>query len=178
MAAKRAAQDTDLAAIPEEVPQCLTIFNTIIQLHYAQLFDSHCGVSSIGRQLFNTTPHLSRSIAWTKDLTRKIVALLDQFLFGHYPSNQYLFRFNIRADLGCCWYDAPFDDRNHLLFHCPRFESIQRKFQCALVDYRTKDVFVWFWASLSGPGRQFLALFFQTANSAMANARVCDDVTY
>ena len=140
-------------------------------------FDAQWATSSTGRQLFDTTPRLSHSIAWTNDLTRKDVALVAQFLSGHYPSNQYLFRFHVRDDPSCCWCDAPLDDRDHRLFWCPRFEFIRQKLQSELAEHHTEGLVGWSWEFLSGQGRQFLVRFLRVVNKAMANNIVYDNGT-
>ena len=143
MATKHVAQGIDMATTSEELPQRLTTLNSVIHRHYATRLDVKWDLSSTGRQIFDTTPHLSRSMTFTKDLTRKYVPLVAQFLSGHYSSNQYLFRFHIRDDprrFGC---DAPFHDPFHRFFHCPPLEFIPQKLKCELLQHRTEVVIGW-----------------------------------
>ena len=143
MATKHVAQGIDMAATSEELPQRLITLNSVMHRHYATRFDAHWDLSSTGIQIFNTTPHLSRSMTCTKDLTRKYVPLVAQFLSGHYSSNQYLFRFHIRDDPRRFWCDAPFHDPFHRFFHCPPLEFIPQKLKCELLQHRTEVVIGW-----------------------------------
>lgn len=56
MAANHVAQGIGLTAISEELLQRQTTLNSVIYRHYAQRFDAQWALSSIVRQLFDTTP--------------------------------------------------------------------------------------------------------------------------
>ena len=103
-------------------------------------------------------PHFTRSLSWTKGLHRREVALVAQFLTGHYATNAYLFRFGSRADPSCDWCEAVVDDRNHRLFSCPHFAFIRQQLASEVIA-ASDGAQDWTWEFLLGPGRRYLARF-------------------
>ena len=62
---------------------------------------------------------------WTRYLpSRCAVALIGQFLIGHYPTHAYLARFRLATSPLCYVCGCP-DSRAHLLLECARFSHIR-----------------------------------------------------
>jgi ribonuclease HI len=147
------------------VPHSYTALKTSIRLHYVSRLETLWRTSTHGRQLYEVMPRFSRSLSWTKDLSRRDVSLVAQFLTGHYPTNQYLHRFHLIDDPQCTWCHSPIDDRTHRLFHCPRFAFL-RQHLTSEIRYLTRGQGDWNWAYLSGSGRSFLARFLRVVRRA------------
>ena len=157
-AAKQAALHGALTFGYEPVPHCRTALRRAIRQHYASRFDLQWADAATGRDLFSVMPHFTRSLSWTEGLHRREVALVAQFLTGHYATNAYLFRFGSRAAPSCDWCEAAVDDRDHRLFSCPRFAFIRQQLASEVLAAfdGAQD---WTWEFLLGPGRRYLARF-------------------
>ena len=123
-AAKAAAQDTSGGTRLASVPTCRSCLRTTIHRHYVARLETQWHLADTGCDLHDVMPTFSRCLRWTADLSRRQVALTAQFLTGHYATNAYLYRFGSRIDPSCGWCSAPVDDREHRIFHCPRFASL------------------------------------------------------
>lgn len=111
-------------------------------------------------------PSLAPSLSWTDDLSRREVALVAQFLTGHYATNAYLFVFGSREDPHCDWCEVAVDDRHHRLFSCPRFSFVRQRLT-AMVETDSRDAQGWTRAFLTGPGRRYLARFLLSVQIAV-----------
>ena len=140
------------------VPYSYETLKTSIRHHFISNLEASWHTSIHGRQLYDVMPRFSRSLSWTKDLPRRDVSLVAQFLTGHYPTNQYLHRFHLIDNPQCTWCHSPIDDKNHRLFHCPRFAFLRQQLTSE-IRYLTHEHGDWNWAYLSGLGRHFLARF-------------------
>ncbi len=116
------------------VPHSHTALRSLIRRHYVSRLEALWSTSPKGRQLYTIMPQFTRSLSWTRDLSRREVSMVAQFLTGHYPTNQYLHRFHHIDDSHCTWCHSPIDDRNHRLFHCPRFDFLRQQLTSEIRD--------------------------------------------
>ena len=166
-AAKAAAQDTSGGTFLVSVPTCRSSLRTALRRHYVTRLETQWHLADRGRDLHEVMPRFSRCLRWTAGLSRRQVALTAQFLTGHYATNDYLFRFGSRTDPCCGWCSAPVDDREHRLFHCPRFASLRLRLSMEMEMASTPDYpQQWTWSFLVGPGRRFLARFLDPVHGA------------
>ena len=156
-AAKAAAIGTSFDAL-RDVPICATALRSEIRMHYVARSDIQWGLASTGRVLHEVLPRLSRDLTWTQDMSRKDVALTAQFLSGHYATQAYLRRFGHPVDGSCQWCDDLLDDREHRIFHCPRFELYRQQLR-GEIEADTRGTATWEWDFLMGPGRRYLSRF-------------------
>ena len=125
-AAKAAARGAStLGSI--EAPLCKTSLKTQLTTHYLARATTQWCLSDTGRGLYMVMPRFTRGVQWTQGLSRPEVALLAQFLSGHYVTQAYLQRFGHPVSGACRWCEAPLDDRAHRLFDCPRFAYIRQQ---------------------------------------------------
>ena len=164
-AAKQAALHGTLTSGFEPVPFCRNALRMAIRRHFASRFDAQWAHADTGRDLFSVMPHFTGFIAWTEGLHRREVALVAQFLTGHYATNAYLYRFCSRADPSCDWCEASVDDRAHRLFSCPRFAYIRQQLTTEVIT-ASGGTQGWTWEYLCGPGRHYLARFLRCVRVA------------
>ena len=162
-AAKAAAAGTSFDSL-QDVPVSAAILRSQIKAHYATRSDIQWGLSDTGRDLHDVMPRLPQDLRWTHDLSRKDVALTAQFLSGHYATQAYLRRFGHPIDGSCRWCDGPLDDREHRLFHCPRFEFFRQQLRTE-IEIDTGGAQTWEWDFLTGPGRRYLSRFLRFVHS-------------
>ena len=89
-----------------------------------------------------------------------------QFLSGHYATQAYLRRFGHPVDGSCRWCDGPLDDREHRLFHCPRFEFLRQQLRIE-IEADTHGTQTWEWDFLTGLGRRYLSRFLRVVHSVV-----------
>ena len=162
-AAKAAVAGTSFDTL-QDVPVSATILRSQIRAHYATRSDIQWGLSDTGRDLHDVMPRLPQDLRWTHDLSRKDAALTAQFLSGHYATQAYLRRFGHPIDGSCRWCDGPLDDREHRLFHCPRFEFFRQQLRTE-IEADTGGAQTWEWDFLTGPGRRYLSRFLRVVHS-------------
>ena len=115
-----------------EVPLCKAALKMQIAGHYLAQATTQWHLSETGRDLHSLMPCFARDVQWTRGLSRPEVALLAQFLSGHYVTGAYLRRFGHPISGACRWCAAPTDDRAHRLFDCPRFDYIRQQLQAEI----------------------------------------------
>ena len=162
-AAKAAAVGTSFDTL-QDVPVSATILRSKVKVHYATRTDTQWGLSDTGRDLHEVMPRLAQDLMWTHDLSRKDAALTAQFLSGHYATQAYLRRFGHPVDGSCRWCDGPLDDREHRLFHCPRFEFLRQQLRTE-IEADTHGSQTWEWDFLTGLGRRYLSRFLRVVHS-------------
>ena len=162
-AAKAAAAGTAFDTL-QDVPMSAAILRSQIRAHYAARTDTQWGLSDAGRDLHDVMPRLPQDLVWTHDLNRKDVALTTQFLSGHYATQAYLRRFGHPVDGSCRWCADPLDDREHRLFHCPRFEFLRQQLRSE-IEADTGGTQTWEWDFLTGLGRRYLSRFLRVVHS-------------
>lgn len=150
-------QDTDI------LPLCPAALRAIIRRIYRDHASVQWDVSNLGRDLHAIEPKAMCTTQWTRSLTRREVALVAQFLTGHYATNMYLLRFGHETDGSCDWCDALTDDRHHRLLECPFYESARQHLTSRIQD-ESRGAHGWTWDYLTGPGRRFLARFLQAVD--------------
>ena len=160
-AAQTAALDPWPPLDLEAVPTCRTALRGLLRQTFVQRLDRQWALCDRGRDLFDIMPTFSTDLSWTDDLSRCEVALVAQFLMGHYATNAYLCRFGSRSDPRCDWCEAAMDDRQHRLFSCPRFTLIRQRLS-AVLEADSREGFTWTWTFLTGPGRRYLAHFLRS----------------
>ena len=156
-----AGQATRVAALTSDsvrIPLSRAVLQSIIRHHFISHMTSRWRLSDKGRELFQCVSSFSPSLCWTSSLDRREVALVAQFLCGHYPTNQYLHRFGLCDDISCPWCHAPMDDRSHRLLHCPRFESF-RQLLSSQIYHDSDGRCGWSWDYLVHADRPYLARF-------------------
>ena len=163
-AAKAAAQDRASAA-GCEVPLCKAALKTQIAGHYLAQATTQWHLSETGRDLHSLMPCFARDVQWTRGLSRPEVALLAQFLSGHYVTGTYLRRFGHPVSGACRWCAAPIDDRAHRLFDCPRFDLIRQQLQAEIRD-DTQHHAAWTWEFLATRGLRYLLRFLRAVQRA------------
>ena len=165
-AAKAAALSDSFDVVVEPVPVCRTALRSLVHRWLVGHVDRQWALCDRDRDLFSVMPSFAPSLSWTDDLSRREVALVAQFLTGHYASNAYLFQFGSREDPHCDWCEAAIDDRRHRLFSCPRFSFVRQRLT-ALVESDSRGAQSWTWAFLTGPGRCYLARFLLSVQIAV-----------
>lgn len=168
-AAKRAAQGLDIVPHISGVPTCRTSVRSGIRRHYLERANTLWAHSTTGRALYSLVPRYSTSLQWTQGLSRREVALVAQFLTGHYASASYLRRFGHPFAGSCPWCRAPIDDRDHRLFHCPRFQFVRQQLTAEIEELHGGEA-SWTWAFLAHHGRKFLARFLRAVQGAVMPA--------
>ena len=168
-AAKRAAQGQDVVPLLSGVPTCRTSIRSRLRHHYLERANTLWAHSSTGRALYSLVPQYSTSLQWTRDLSRKEVALVAQFLTDHYASASYLRRFGHPFTGSCPWCPAPVDDRDHRLFHCPRFRYVRQQLTAEIEEMSSGEK-GWTWDFLAHEGRRYLARFLRTVQGAIMPA--------
>ena len=163
-AAKAAAMGTSFDAL-RDIPLCATVLRSEITAHYVARAETQWDLSTQGRDLHEVMPQFARDLQWTSDMSRKDVALVAQFISGHYATQTYLQRFGHPVDGSCRWCDASLDDRSHRLFECPRFEFLRQRLQ-GEISADTQDLQSWTWEFLTGRGRDYLARFLRAVQGA------------
>ena len=151
------------------VPSCRTHLKTAIWTYFEAKASRQWRCSSAGGDLHLTLPQFSRDLRWTKELSRLDVALVSQFVSGHYPTAVYLQCFGLLATTACQWCQVPVDDRAHRLFDCPRFTVVRQQLS-SLVDADTHGRHGWMWGCLLGPGRRYLARFLWSVRAASSSS--------
>ena len=163
-AAKAAAHDRASMAMCE-VPLCKAALKTQIAGHYLAQATTQWHLSETGRDLHSLMPCFARDVQWTRGLSRPEVALLAQFLSGHYVTGAYLRRFGHPVSGACRWCAAPTDDRAHRLFDCPRFAYIRQQLQ-AEIHSDTQQNAAWTWEFLATGGLRYLLRFLRAVQRA------------
>ena len=161
-AAKAAAAGTSFDSL-RDIPVCAAALQSEIRAHYATRADTQWGLSDVGRDLHEVMPRFSRDLRWTHDMSRKDAALTAQFLSGHYATQTYLRRFGHPVDGSCRWCEDPLDDREHRLFHCPRFEFFRQQLRGEIED-DTCGTQTWEWDFLTGSGLRYLVRFLRVVH--------------
>lgn len=164
-AAKDAAQRRHSEAALPSIPACRSLLRMAIRRHYISRLEAQWHVANTGRDLHTIMPRFSRCLRWTSSLSRRQIALIAQFLTGHYATNEYLCRFGSRTDSSCDWCSALLDDRSHRLLHCPRFDRLRQRLTME-VEASSQGMHSWTWDYLVGPGRHFLARFLDPVRDA------------
>ena len=95
----------------EAVPTYRTALRGLLHQIFVQRLDHQWALYDHGRNLFDIMPTFSLDLSWTEDLSWCEVALVAQFLTGHYATNAYLCRCGSRSDPRCNWCEAAMDDR-------------------------------------------------------------------
>ena len=168
-AAKRAAQGQDVVPLLSGVPTCRTSIRSRLRQHYLEGANTLWAHSSTGRALYSLVPQYSTSLQWTRDLSRREVALVAQFLTGHYAFASYLRRFGHPFTGSCPWCSAPVDDRDHRLFNCPRFRYVRQQLTAEIEEMSSGEQ-GWTWDFLAHEGRRYLARFLRAVQGALMPA--------
>ena len=158
-AAKAAAQDQAYVDVCE-VPLCKAALKTQIVGHYLAQATTQWHLSEIGQDPYSLMPCFAYDVQWTRGLSRPEVALLAQFLSGHYVTGAYLRHFGHPVYGAYHWCAAPTDDRAHRLFNCPWFDHIWLQLQAKIHD-DTQHHAAWTWEFLATGGLQYLLRFLQ-----------------
>ena len=164
--AGRVAQGQDVVPHISSVPTCLRCIQSGLRHHYLDRANTLWAHATTGRALFCLTPQCSTSLSWTQNLSRREVALVAQFLTGHYASASYLQRFGHPFAGSCPWCHAPVDDRDHRLFHCPRFTRVRQQLT-AEIQEASNGLHGWTWSFLVHHGRHFLGRFLRSVEGAV-----------
>ena len=163
VAAKAAPASTSFDTL-QDVPVSAAILPSKVKVHYATWTETQWGLSDTRRDLHEVMPRLAQDLMWTHDLRHKDAALTPQFLSGHYVTQAYLRRFGHSIDGSHRWCDGPLDDREHCLFHFPRFEFLTHQF-CTEIEADTRGNQTWEWDFLTGLGRRYLSRFLRVVQS-------------
>ena len=164
-AAREAGQRSLQASDSEVVPSCRAYLQTVLWHHAEREADCQWRDGSEGSVAHVALPHFSRDLRWMSGMSRLEVALVSQFISGHYRTGAYLHRFGHREDSHCQWCAADVDDRDHRLLHCPQFTVVRQRLRSTIaVD--THGARDWTWDFLVGSGRRYLAPFLRAVRSA------------
>ena len=74
-----------------------------------------------GRAILDLNPPMGKGHFPTRKLQRTDASRVNQFLANHFPSKAYLSRFHCTEDVETCVCGQEVEDRDHLLYSCPRF---------------------------------------------------------
>ena len=164
-AAREAAQRGIQACNGERVPCCRALLKTVLWHHAEGKVDRQWRTGYEGSAAHADLPHFSRDLRWMADMSRLEVALVSQFISGHYRTGAYLHWFGLRGDSCCQWCRADVDDRAHRLLQCPQFTVLRQRLRSAVV-MDTRGAHDWTWDFLVGCGRWYLAPFLRAVRSA------------
>jgi len=87
---------------------------------------------STGKALRDTGMLFSSKMTHSLNFNRRDGTLFSQFLSNHFPSFAYFSRFNLPIQGSLCKCDTILDDRDHLSFDCPDYESTRNEVREAL----------------------------------------------
>ena len=141
-AAREAAQRCLQAGDGEVVPSCRALLKTVLWHHAERETDRQWRDGYEGSAAHADHPHFSRDLRWMGDMSRLEVALVSQFISGHYRTGAYLHRFGPRDDSRCQWCEADVDDREHRLLHCPQFTVLRQRMR-STVSIDTRGAHDW-----------------------------------
>ena len=148
------------ATTGELLPLCPSTLRGAIRRVYRDHASTQWDLSDLGRDLHAVEPLAHCTLQWTRHLSRREVALVAQFLTGHYATNMYLLRFGHDTDGSCDWCEASIDDRHHRLLECPHYAPVRHHLMTRIHAEGGGSI-AWTWDYLTGPGRPTLARFLQ-----------------
>ena len=164
-AARAAAQRSLQACDGEVVPSCRAHLKTVLWHHAEREVDRQWRSGYEGSAAHVDLPHFSRDLRWMSAMSRLEVALVSQFISGHYRTGAYLHRFGLRGDGHCQWCGAEVDDCAHRLLQCPQFTVLRQRLRSAIA-MDTRGAHDWTWEFLVGSGRRYLAHFLRAVRAA------------
>ena len=118
--AREAAEGASSSRI-SRVGQCHKALCTQVHKHYAGRMNAMWKSLSSGEGLRDCDWYYRPSLMWTTRLTRSASSTLSQFLSNHCPCLEYLYRWSLHDEPSCSYYEAPIEDRKHILMHYPRY---------------------------------------------------------
>ena len=160
VAGEAAKPDTHYPTI-HNVPFSRTCIRSAIHRNYTAQLQRQWECSAVESALYRAMPRFDPSLSWTSPHSRHDASLVAQFLTGHFPTGQYLYRFHHRDSPACTECGCALDDRDHRLFTCPVYDSIRSR----LISEVRRTGHQWTWDFLTHDGCHYLARFLQATRS-------------
>ena len=157
--AREAAEGASSSGI-SRIGQCHKALCTQVHKHYADRMNAMWKSLSSGQGLRDCDWYYRPSLMWTTRLTRSASSTLSQFLSNHFPCREYLHRWALHDDPSCRYCEAPIEDTEHILMHCPRYMTIRSRW-LQIGQHRLDDGLTWDLQTLARIGLPFLAGFLQ-----------------
>ena len=157
--AAKAAGNGSGVAVEWRLPHCAQSVRTRVE----EYFDNE--MRERWRGLMTTSPEMTfpwtftRSVNWTRLLTRLQVSLISQFLVNAFPTREFLFKCASVDSPGCRFCGHEVEDRMHILEDCSQYAPTRAS--CHLALTRNTGPIVWQLSSLVPQNLRFLARFLQ-----------------
>ena len=139
------------------LPHCVQGVQTRIEAYFDQeMQERWSGFATRHPEMIFSWP-FSRSVNWTRFLTRGQVALVSQFLLNSFPTMESLYNCALVDSPRCRFCGHETEDRVHILEDCTHYASIRAS--CRLAITRHSGPLVWELPALVPMHLRFLGRF-------------------